>query len=148
MSKLPLFPLNTVLFPGMVLPLHVFEDRYKQMIGACLEDDSGFGVVLIRSGEEAARPVSRFEEDRAMIAGRPPCAPRRRPSIIRPGWRGAGGVPQVLRAAVPTHVGDRMFPARSLFLFGFPRFRFPRLRLRVDEAAPGLSARAWPLARR
>jgi Lon protease-like protein len=59
MSDLPLFPLNTVLFPGMMLPLHVFEERYKQMIGACLDDDRRFGVVLIRSGEEvggAAEP--------------------------------------------------------------------------------------------
>jgi len=52
MSDLPLFPLHTVLFPGMMLPLQVFEERYKRMIGACLDDDRRFGVVLIRSGEE------------------------------------------------------------------------------------------------
>jgi Lon protease-like protein len=57
MNNLPLFPLNTVLFPGMMLPLHIFEERYKQMIGACLEDDSRFGVVLIRSGEEVGGPA-------------------------------------------------------------------------------------------
>jgi Lon protease-like protein len=51
-TDLPLFPLNTVLFPGMVLPLHVFEDRYKLMIERCLEQDGPFGVVLIREGEE------------------------------------------------------------------------------------------------
>ena len=51
-SDLPLFPLNTVLFPGMVLPLHIFEERYKQMIGRCMEDNRPFGVVLIRQGEE------------------------------------------------------------------------------------------------
>jgi len=56
MPYLPLFPLNTVLFPSMVLPLHVFEERYKQMIGACLEEGSRFGVVLIRSGEEVGGP--------------------------------------------------------------------------------------------
>jgi Lon protease-like protein len=56
MSYLPLFPLNTVLFPGTILPLHVFEERYKQMIGACLEENSRFGVVLIRSGEEVGGP--------------------------------------------------------------------------------------------
>jgi Lon protease-like protein len=49
---LPLFPLNTVLFPGMVLPLHVFEERYKAMISHCLEDEQPFGVVLIREGKE------------------------------------------------------------------------------------------------
>ncbi|MGD2041384.1 MAG: LON peptidase substrate-binding domain-containing protein [Anaerolineae bacterium] len=52
-EDLALFPLNTVLFPGMVLPLHVFEERYKLMIGRCLEQDRPFGVVLIREGKEA-----------------------------------------------------------------------------------------------
>jgi len=49
---LPLFPLNTVLFPGMVLPLHIFEERYKLMISHCLEDNRPIGVVLIREGRE------------------------------------------------------------------------------------------------
>lgn len=52
-SDLPLFPLNTVLFPGMVLPLHIFEERYKLMIRRCLEEERPFGVVLIREGQEA-----------------------------------------------------------------------------------------------
>jgi Lon protease-like protein len=51
-TDLPLFPLNTVLFPGMVLPLHIFEDRYKLMIDRCLEEEQPFGVVLIREGGE------------------------------------------------------------------------------------------------
>lgn len=49
---LPLFPLNTVLFPGMVLPLHIFEERYKLMIERCIEESRPFGVVLIREGHE------------------------------------------------------------------------------------------------
>ncbi len=49
---LPLFPLNLVLFPGQVLPLHIFEPRYRQMLKDCLESNQTFGVVLIRSGEE------------------------------------------------------------------------------------------------
>jgi Lon protease-like protein len=49
---LPLFPLNTVLFPSMVLPLHIFEERYKLMINTCLAQDKPFGVVLIYSGNE------------------------------------------------------------------------------------------------
>jgi Lon protease-like protein len=49
---LRLFPLNTVLFPGMKLPLHIFEERYKLMIRECIEEDAPFGVVLIKSGEE------------------------------------------------------------------------------------------------
>jgi Lon protease-like protein len=57
--SLPLFPLNTVLFPGQVLPLHIFEPRYRAMINQCIDKSWPFGVVLIREGEEvgaAARP--------------------------------------------------------------------------------------------
>ncbi len=50
--ELPLFPLNTVLFPGQVLPLHIFEDRYRLMIRHCLAQDTPFGVVLIKRGQE------------------------------------------------------------------------------------------------
>lgn len=54
--ELPLFPLNTVLFPGMPLALHIFEERYKQMIRVCLAKQIPFGVVLIRDGQEAQGP--------------------------------------------------------------------------------------------
>lgn len=54
---LPLFPLNTVLFPSMVLPLHIFEERYKLMINTCLAQDKPFGVVLIYSGTEVGGPA-------------------------------------------------------------------------------------------
>jgi Lon protease-like protein len=56
-ARLRLFPLNAVLFPGAVLNLHVFEPRYKQMIGECLETGEGFGVVLIREGKETGSPT-------------------------------------------------------------------------------------------
>ncbi|MEQ9452704.1 MAG: LON peptidase substrate-binding domain-containing protein [Pseudomonadales bacterium] len=52
-EELPLFPLRTVLFPGGVLPLRIFEPRYVSMISSCMKSDSGFGVVLIREGPEA-----------------------------------------------------------------------------------------------
>ena len=45
---LPLFPLQVVLFPRTALPLHIFEERYKQMIAECLENQCEFGVVLVR----------------------------------------------------------------------------------------------------
>jgi Lon protease-like protein len=44
-SLLPLFPLDVVLFPGTPLPLHIFEPRYKEMIGECLSESHPFGVV-------------------------------------------------------------------------------------------------------
>ncbi len=58
--ELPLFPLNSVLFPGTTLPLHIFEERYKLMIGRCLESDSPFGVLLIRSGNELGQVAVLF----------------------------------------------------------------------------------------
>ena len=56
-GTLRLFPLNTVLFPGAVLNLHVFEERYRKMIAECLDTGESFGVVLIRDGEEAGDPA-------------------------------------------------------------------------------------------
>lgn len=44
--KIPLFPLGVVLLPDMLLPLHIFEGRYKQMISECLADDKPFGIVF------------------------------------------------------------------------------------------------------
>ena len=58
--KLRLFPLNVVLFPYAKLPLHIFEERYKIMIKNCLEDDSKFGVVLIKSGREVGGDAAPF----------------------------------------------------------------------------------------
>ncbi len=80
-ADLPLFPLKTVLFPGMVLSLHIFEERYKLMINRCLEEERSFGVLLIREGQEvggSAMPydvgttttiagLSRFEDGRMDI---------------------------------------------------------------------------------
>ena len=58
MFELPLFPLNTVLFPGTPLDLYIFEPRYRLMIKNCLEDKSSFGVVLIHHGQEADGPLA------------------------------------------------------------------------------------------
>jgi len=55
--EIPLFPLRTVLFPGGYLPLRIFEQRYLTMVRDCARNDTGFGVCLIREGEEAVSPV-------------------------------------------------------------------------------------------
>jgi Lon protease-like protein len=55
LADIPLFPLNVVLMPGAPLPLHIFEERYKQMVDECLEDDSEFGMVL--ADESGTRKV-------------------------------------------------------------------------------------------
>lgn len=51
-TEIPLFPLHTVLFPGGLLPLRVFEQRYMAMAKSCLRDGTPFGVCLIREGAE------------------------------------------------------------------------------------------------
>ncbi len=56
LADLPLFPLNTVLFPGGLLPLKVFEARYVDMVRDCLRDEIPFGVCMLHSGSEVAQP--------------------------------------------------------------------------------------------
>ena len=56
--RIPLFPLKTVLVPGGVLPLKVFEQRYIDMAKACLAEETPFGVCLITDGDEVAHPGS------------------------------------------------------------------------------------------
>jgi len=58
MFGIPLFPLNTVLFPGAPLQLHIFEERYKDMIGKCIEKEQEFGVVLVQQGIESHGPLA------------------------------------------------------------------------------------------
>lgn len=57
MARLRLFPLHTVLFPGMELSLQVFEDRYRTLVAECLEAGEPFGVALIREGPEVGGPA-------------------------------------------------------------------------------------------
>jgi len=56
-ETVPIFPLGTVLFPGSLLPLKIFEVRYIDMAKACLKDASLFGICLIREGEEVGAPA-------------------------------------------------------------------------------------------
>lgn len=58
---LPLFPLKTVLFPGGVLPLRVFETRYVDMVRDCMKRDAPFGVVAIRSGDEVGTAAEPYD---------------------------------------------------------------------------------------
>lgn len=68
--KLPLFPLHAVLYPGATASLHVFEPRYREMVGRCLEHDEAFGIVLIKEGEEVGGPAvpHRVGTEAAIIA--------------------------------------------------------------------------------
>jgi len=58
---LPIFPLKTVLFPGVPMPLHIFEEHYRRMINECLAENKSFGVVLIKKGQETGPPAVPFE---------------------------------------------------------------------------------------
>jgi uncharacterized protein len=56
LDSLPLFPLGSVLFPGSVLPLRIFEVRYLDMIKRCIDNGAPFGVVSLSKGQEVAKP--------------------------------------------------------------------------------------------
>jgi Lon protease-like protein len=65
--RIQLFPLHTVLAPGIALPLHVFEERYRRMVRRCLDASEPFGIVLINRGSETAPDPS--EADGLTLAG-------------------------------------------------------------------------------
>jgi uncharacterized protein len=56
-SSLPLFPLNTVVFPGGQLPLRIFEQRYLDMVKQAIADNTPFGICAIREGSETGTPA-------------------------------------------------------------------------------------------
>jgi hypothetical protein len=60
-KNLPLFPLQTVVFPQSRLPLSIFEPRYVEMIERCLNEDLAFGVVLIKEGSEVGEPAVPYQ---------------------------------------------------------------------------------------
>lgn len=57
-ANIPIFPLRSVLFPGGVLPLRIFEPRYLKMIGDCMRQDAGFGICAISHGSEVGEAAS------------------------------------------------------------------------------------------
>jgi Lon protease-like protein len=73
--RIPLFPLDVVLFPGASLPLHIFEERYKEMIGICMEEETTFGVVraqqeglaVIGCTARIVRVIQRYRDGRLDI---------------------------------------------------------------------------------
>lgn len=58
--QIPIFPLNTVLFPDGNLPLRIFEPRYLDMISRCLKTESGFGICLIKDGKETGPAANTY----------------------------------------------------------------------------------------
>ena len=74
-ERFPLFPLGLVLLPGELVPLHIFEERYKLMIGECLDEEREFGIIWLSDdglrdvgcGARIARVLERFEDGRMNI---------------------------------------------------------------------------------
>ncbi len=88
MSFLPLFPLNTVLFPGMHLKLHIFEARYKTLINQCIDRNEPFGVVLIRQGAEVGnQDIAPFDVGCTAQVGEAQRLPQGRLNIVATGHR-------------------------------------------------------------
>lgn len=65
--EIPLFPLHTVLCPGIVVPLHIFEERYRALTRHCLETGAPFGIVLIREGRELGAPATTLARVGALV---------------------------------------------------------------------------------
>jgi Lon protease-like protein len=74
-ERFPLFPLGLVLLPGELVPLHIFEERYKQMIGECLDEEREFGILWLADDElkevgcaaRVTRVLERFDDGRLNI---------------------------------------------------------------------------------
>ena len=60
-QETPIFPLHSVLFPGGVLPLRIFEPRYLDMVSDCMKNGSNFGICLIKEGSETGEVATSFE---------------------------------------------------------------------------------------
>src|SRR5690606_31148683 len=63
-ETIPLFPLNSVVFPKGRISLQIFETRYVDMVSQCMRDGSGFGIVLIESGSEVAKMGEKLDVHR------------------------------------------------------------------------------------
>ena len=79
---LPLFPLQTVLFPGGVLPLKIFEARYLDLMGRCLRSGEPFGVVSLRSGQEAGQSATGVHVEEVGVLARIDAVDAEQPGIL------------------------------------------------------------------
>ncbi len=82
-ERLPLFPLTTVLFPEMLMPLHIFEPRYRLLVHRTLQQERPFGVVLVKEGTEIDRNVPHDVGTSATIVGHTPLEDGRSFIVVR-----------------------------------------------------------------
>src|SRR5512144_106571 len=102
--EIPLFPLHAVLCPGIVLPLHVFEERYRALTRHCLATGAPFGVVLIREGREVGPGTTPKLADVGALVE------------IREAGRYADGRYDLLAAATGRFAIDSVDPDRAPYL--------------------------------
>jgi Lon protease-like protein len=102
--EIPLFPLHTVLCPGIVLPLHIFEDRYRALTRHCLGTGAPFGIVLIREGREVGTGSSLSLADVGALVE------------IREAGQYADGRYDLLAAATGRFAIDSVDPGRAPYL--------------------------------
>lgn len=129
-QKLPLFPLNAVLFPHTSLSLHIFEERYRLMIGRCLEQNSPFGAVLIRQGNE--------------VSGNDPWVRQQRKQLGLPddgsGDAGADVIPYAVGATALIRESQRLPDGRYyLTVIGQRRFRIQYIAQRQPYLVASIS---------
>lgn len=106
--RLPLFPLSAVLFPDMIMPLHIFEPRYRILVRRCLDRGDPFGIVLLREGREVGPSASPHQiGTTARIVGHSPLPDGRSYILVRGERRFA--IEKVDREAEPFLVGEVRF---------------------------------------
>lgn len=134
MTPVPMFPLGTVLFPHAVLPLHVFEERYRTLVADCLRTGHEFGVVLIERGSEVGGGDSRFAVGTVARIHEATPLPDGRWALVTYGTR---------RIRVTTWLPDDPYPLA--LVEDLPEPRLPDLALRAVEDAALLVRRALSL---
>lgn len=82
-ERLPLFPLGTVLFPEMLMPLHIFEPRYRLLVHRSLQHERPFGIVLAKEGAETGHAVPHGVGTSATIVGHSPLEDGRSFIVVR-----------------------------------------------------------------
>ena len=147
-TRLPLFPIGIVLFPGAALPLHIFEPRYRQLMADCLAGDGRFGLIFrVEGRDEAEIPdgtvgcVAEIEQHELLEDGRSNIIVRGRERFAFAGWADAE---TPYRTGLVTPHDDTVEPAASLaVLNGHVRLLFARV---ADAARTIAEERVGPPA--
>jgi Lon protease-like protein len=128
--ELALFPLRTVLFPGGLLPLKIFEPRYLDLMARCLREGSGFGVVALREGGEVAGSTHPVLLERTGVLAELDAVDSTQPGILMVRSRGT----RRFRLRSPRRQADGLWLADAVLLPDEPAVPLPEARQGVAEA--------------